>query len=85
MVDVYLNGKFAGTVDNAQDFIDQVVSERRRGKLLGNLNVYHQKEYNQVFIEASRGRVRRPLIVVKDGKSTFTEKHVSQLEKGELS
>ncbi len=85
MVDVYLNGKFAGTVDNAQDFIDQVVSERRRGKLSNNMNVYQQKEYNQVFIEASKGRVRRPLIVVKDGKSTLTEKHVAQLEKGELS
>ncbi len=85
MVDVYLNGKFAGTVDNAQDFVDQVISERRRGKLTTNLNVYQQKEYNQVFIEASKGRVRRPLIVVKDGKSTLTEKHVAQLEKGELS
>jgi len=85
MVDVYLNGKYAGAVDNAQDFIDQVISERRRGKLSANINVYHQKEYNQVFIEASKGRVRRPLIVVKDGKSTLTEKHVVQLEKNELS
>ena len=85
MVDVYLNGKYAGAVDNAQDFIDQVISERRRGKLTANLNVYHQKEYNQVFIEASKGRVRRPLIVVKDGKSTLTEKQVAQLEKNELS
>ena len=85
MVDVYLNGKYAGAVDNAQDFIDQVISERRRGKLSANINVYHQKEYNQVFIEASKGRVRRPLIVVKDGKSTLTEKQVAQLEKNELS
>src|SRR3989338_1885044 len=85
MVDVYLNGKYAGAVDNSQDFIDQVISERRRGKLSANINVYHQKEYNQVFIEASKGRVRRPLIVVKDGKSTLTEKQVAQLEKNELS
>lgn len=85
MVDVYLNGKFAGVVDNAQDFVDQVISERRRGKLPNNINLYHDKEYNQVFVEASKGRVRRPLIVVKDGKPALTEKHVQQLERNELS
>lgn len=85
MVDVYLNGKFAGVVDNAQDFVDQVISERRRGKLPNNINLYHDKEYNQVFVEASKGRVRRPLIAVKDGKLALTEKHIQQLERNELS
>lgn len=85
MVDVYLNGKYGGVVDNAQDFVDQVISERRRGKLPTNINIYHDKEYNQVFVESSKGRVRRPLIVVKDCKSALTEKHIMQLEKNELS
>jgi DNA-directed RNA polymerase subunit B len=85
MVDVYVNGKYAGNVDNAQDFVDQILSERRRGKLPNNLNLYHDKEYNQVFIEASKGRVRRPLLVVKEGKPVLSEKQMSQLEKNELS
>ncbi|MBI5072827.1 DNA-directed RNA polymerase subunit B [Candidatus Woesearchaeota archaeon] len=85
MVDVYVNGKYAGSVDNAQDFVDQLISERRRGKLPSNINVYQDKDYNQVFVEAGKGRVRRPLIVIKDGKSTLSEKYLAQLEKGELS
>jgi len=85
MVDVYLNGKYAGSVDNAQDFVDQIISERRRGKLPSNLNIYHDKEYTQVFVESLKGRVRRPLIIVKDGKSALTEKQLAQLEKNELS
>ena len=85
MVDVYLNGKFAGLVDNAQDFVDQLLAERRKAKLSQNINVYHDKEHNQVFVEASKGRMRRPLIVVKDGKSTVTEKQIAQLEKNELT
>lgn len=85
MVDVYLNGKFVGTVDNAQDFAEQLLQDRRRGKISANLNVFLDKEHNQVFVRSSRGRMRRPLIVVKDGRSVLTDKHLDQLEKGELS
>jgi len=85
MVDVYLNGKYVGTVDNAQDFADQILQDRRRNKISQNLNLFHDKDHNQVFVRTSKGRMRRPLIVVKEGKSTLTEKHISQLEKGELS
>jgi DNA-directed RNA polymerase subunit B' len=85
MVDVYLNGKFVGTVDNGQDFADQVLQDRRRGKVPQNINVYLDKDHNQVFVRASRGRMRRPLIIVKDAKPVFTDKHLDQLEKGELS
>jgi DNA-directed RNA polymerase subunit B len=85
MVDVYLNGKFVGNVDNGQDFADQLLQDRRRGKVPGNLNVLFDKEHNQVFVRSGKGRMRRPLVIVKDGKPVLTEKHLDQLEKGELS
>ncbi len=85
MVDVYLNGKFVGTVDNAQDFAEQIFQDRRRGKISTNVNVFLDKEHHQVFVRSARGRMRRPLLVVKDGRSTLTDKHLDQLVKGELS
>ena len=33
MDEVYLNGKFVGSVENARDFVDTLLSERRKNKL----------------------------------------------------
>jgi len=83
--EVYLNGKFVGNVENPRDFVDQVIGERRKGKLTSNLNVFHNDVTNEIYLEASKGRARRPLIVVKDGKPLITDKHIAQIEKGEIA
>lgn len=85
MAEVYLNGKFIGTVEDAENTVKTILEERRKGALDHNLNVYHNPLMNEVWIEASRGRVRRPLIVVKDGQTLLTEKHLTQLQKNEIS
>lgn len=85
MTEVLLNGKFVGYVDNHGEFIDQVKSERRRGLVPGNVNVFYHNKLDQIHVESDRGRVRRPLIVVKDGLALLTEQHLRQLEKNEMS
>jgi len=85
MGEVYVNGKFEGTVKDAQEFVDKVISERRKGKLNANINVQLNNQAGSVYIETGKGRARRPLLVVKDGLALLTEKHLEQLEKGEIS
>ncbi len=85
MADVYLSGKFVGTVDNPGDFASKIKEERRKGLLPDNINITYNQDSNDVFIEAARGRLRRPLIVVKDGKPVLTEQHIKQLEKKEAT
>jgi len=84
MAEVYINGKFTGSVDNAKEFMEQIKTERRRGVVTPNLNVGFVEELDQVFIESSKGRVRKPVIVVKEGVPLLTEKHIKQLKKGEI-
>jgi len=84
MTEVYLNGKIAGDVENKDDFIKHIKTERRKGLVTQNLNIYYDDRLDQVHVETARGRVRRPLIVVRDGAPLLTDKHVKQLEKGEL-
>lgn len=84
MSEVFLNGKFVGDVDDGRAFAQQVRAARRAGQLSSNLNVLYEQHLNQVFIEAGRGRTRRPLIVVKDGIPLLTEKHIKQLQKNEI-
>jgi len=83
MSEVYLNEKFIGTVESSQEFVKQLIRERRKGGIPNTVNVYHN-ENDEVKIKCSKGRVRRPLIVVKEGTSLITEKHIKQLNKKEI-
>ncbi len=83
--EVYLNGKYVGEVNNPQDFVFRIIQERRKGTITGNLNIAYDDDTNEVYVECSRGRARRPLIVVSDGIPALTENHLKQLDKGEIT
>ncbi|MBD3313443.1 DNA-directed RNA polymerase subunit B [Candidatus Woesearchaeota archaeon] len=85
MTEVYLNSKFIGNVEQPQDFVQNVIHSRRKGEISFNLNINYNTEMDEVHIDNSKGRVRRPLIIVKEGKPILTEKHIQQLEKGEIT
>ena len=84
MVDVYLDQKYLGVIEQPEHFITQIKSARRDGKLPGTLNIHHNKKMNEIHLELSRGRARRPLIVVEKGKSLLTEELMQRLEKSEI-
>ena len=83
--EVYLNNEFVGTIDNPVEFVSKLKEERRLGSITNNLNVLYDIKSNNIHIECSKGRARRPLIIVKDGLPLLTEKHIKQLEKNEIS
>ena len=85
MTEVYINGKFIGNVEDANSFTTRIREERRVGNLKDNVNVYYNDKADEVFVETSKGRARRPLIVVRNGQPVLTEKHLKQLEKNEIS
>jgi len=85
MSEVYLNGKYVGSVDAPEDFVRNLKAQRRESKISENINVFFKEGSNEVYVDCSKGRVRRPLIVVKDGMSALTEKELMQLEKNEIT
>ena len=85
MAEAYLNSKFVGTIDEPRLFVEKLKEERRKGKISHNVNVYYNDKSDVVEIECGKGRARRPLIVVKDGRPLLTENHIKQLEKDEIS
>ncbi len=85
MADVYLNDVYVGTVPDAKQFADTLRVARRMGELPLGVNVFVDEDTGDVHISTTKGRLRRPLIVVKDGKPLLTEQHVQKLEQGELS
>lgn len=84
MTDVFVNGNFAGKVDNAEEFVEEVRAKRRKGTLSSEVNIAYNDDIDAVFVESSSGRLRRPLIVVKDGKPLLTKEHLEKLKNKEI-
>ncbi|MFW5865945.1 MAG: DNA-directed RNA polymerase subunit B, partial [Nanoarchaeota archaeon] len=85
MADVFIDYKFVGTAKDGKAFAERVVSERRMNRVSHYINVFYDEKTENVYFETSRGRSRRPLIVVKDGKSLLTRRHFEQLKKNEIA
>ncbi len=84
MTDVFLNEKFVGTIENSKEYIKQLRLERRNGTISSELNFCFDTDYDELYLDTTRGRARRPLIIVEGAKSKFTEKHLEELRSGSL-
>jgi DNA-directed RNA polymerase subunit B len=84
MVDVYLNEKFIGNIDNPKEFVNNVRKQRRENIVSKELNISYNEELNEVFIETTKGRLRRPLIIVENGSSKLTEDHIEKIKNKEI-
>ena len=84
MANVFMDYKFVGTVKDAKAFAQKVISERRMNRVPQSINIFVEELTDSVYVETSKGRSIRPLIVVKDGTSTLTKRHVEQLKKNEI-
>lgn len=85
MTEVYINYKFVGTTEDPLSFVSSLRDERRKGSLSTNINIFYNEEANEIHLESSKGRARRPLLVVKEGQPLLTEQNIKQLEKNEIS
>ncbi|GAB7015741.1 DNA-directed RNA polymerase subunit B [Methanogenium cariaci] len=81
---VFVDGALIGLSDAPNEMVARVRKMRRRGELSPEVNVSY-KEYNRdIIIHTDRGRARRPLIVVEEGKPLVTEEDVEWLKSGEI-
>jgi len=75
-IDVFYNGRFIGVVDSAKEFVNVLREKRRVGEMPNELSVNSDEFLNTLFLSTEIGRVLRPLLVVKDGKTLLKEEHL---------
>ncbi|MBM3200151.1 DNA-directed RNA polymerase subunit B [Candidatus Woesearchaeota archaeon] len=85
MTDVFLNEKFLGTVENNRDYIKKLKEERRSGRLPGAINIHYNEKSDEILLDTSRGRARRPLIIVEACKPKLTKELLQKLERNETT
>jgi DNA-directed RNA polymerase beta subunit len=79
MSDVFVDGTLYGNIKDGNKFIKKLIESRRNGKLTKNANFHYSEKEDIVFIQFDKNRLRRPLIVIKDGKSLLTQKHIDDI------
>jgi DNA-directed RNA polymerase subunit B len=84
MSDVYMSGKFVGTTDDGEAFVNSIREERRKGLVSENVNVFYDAAKGEAYVESGKGRLRRPLIIVRDGKPLLTKEHIEKLKTNEI-
>lgn len=84
MTDIFLDGKFIGTTNDPEKIIGDIKEKRRNGLISDQINVAFHPHLDEVKILTDSGRVRRPLIVLENGKSKLTQEHVEKIKRGEL-
>ena len=89
-VKIFVDGIIVGTTrDRLASGVPKVFEDikrgRREGKISNEINIsYYPDDLNGVIsINTDDGRVRRPLLICKDGKPVIKKEHIDKIRKGE--
>jgi len=84
-IDVFLNGRFVGIVQNGKEFVAAVRERRRKNNLPIEMGIKHDSFLESIFLSTEVGRVLRPLVVVDNGVSRLKDEHLRLVESGALT
>ncbi len=81
---IYVNGDLVGVHDDAKKLVSEIRERRRCGLISGEINVRFDQEVNEVIINCDEGRLRRPLLIVKNGRLALTRKHIEGIREEKI-
>jgi DNA-directed RNA polymerase subunit B len=87
---VFVDGQLVGYVEDGGHLANTLRTMRRSGKIHPHVGVYLYSSLNdnatkRLYISCNSGRVLRPLIIVRDGRSLITEEIIEKIQKKFLS
>ncbi len=87
---VFLDGTLAGYSDHPESLVSALREMRRIGEISSEVNVAlysiggDKGTRKEVYVNCDAGRVRRPLIIVKNGKPSLGPQQIEELRSGYL-
>ena len=83
--DIYLNGRHVGSYPDGANLAKRLRERRRMNELNSQINIYFNRKQNELHIITDKGRVRRPYIVLENGKSRFSPEIEKRLKEGGIN
>ena len=81
---VYVNGDLVGLHEDPKMLVAEIRERRRSGLLSHEVNVRFDENMGEIILNCDEGRIRRPLLVAKDGHLVLSRKHTEDLKLGRL-
>ncbi|MCX6803706.1 MAG: DNA-directed RNA polymerase subunit B, partial [Candidatus Diapherotrites archaeon] len=82
---VYINGRLIGFYEDPRELTETIIEARRANKLPKQMNVAYHKDTNEIYLNTDSGRLQRPVIVIRNGKSTYTPELAKQVKEGKIT
>lgn len=82
---VFLNGRLIGIHATPDQLVKIIRKMRRKAKIPDEVNIawYKDQYINEIYVNCDSGRIRRPLLVVENGKLVLNKEHIEKLKNGE--
>jgi DNA-directed RNA polymerase subunit B len=77
---IFVEGYLLGYTKSPQVLVKTFREMRRKGEISGEANTVYYGNYNEIYVNCDEGRIRRPLIVVEDGKPLLKQRHLRNLK-----
>ncbi|MCJ7517490.1 MAG: DNA-directed RNA polymerase subunit B'', partial [Methanomassiliicoccales archaeon] len=81
---VFVNGDLVGVHEKAKELVAEIRHLRRCGLNSHEINIRYDEEMDEVIINCDEGRLRRPLVVLKNGKTVLLRKHLDDIREGKV-
>ncbi len=85
MVRVFLGGSLVGETKKPKSLVNNFREQRRKGILSPEANITYLEDIDEIRIDVEDSRLRRPVIIVKNGEPLLTENYLKKIVKGELN
>ncbi|MDH7477180.1 MAG: DNA-directed RNA polymerase subunit B [Candidatus Bathyarchaeota archaeon] len=86
---VFVDGNLIGYCNSPEELTREFRERRRRGEISTEVNIAYFSEVHgerdEIYVNCDEGRVRRPLIIVKDGVPKLQREHGEKIASGEWS
>ena len=79
---LFIEGHLLGYTDAPDELVETVREMRRHGEVSGEVNIACYRDHSEIYVNCDEGRIRRPLIIVKDGRPLLKARHVRNLQTG---
>ncbi|MFC1803201.1 DNA-directed RNA polymerase subunit B [Thermoproteota archaeon] len=76
---IFVEGYLLGYTTSPDVLVNTFREIRRKGEISGEANIVYYKNYNEIYVNADEGRIRRPLIVVEDGKPQIKQRYIRNI------
>jgi DNA-directed RNA polymerase subunit B len=76
---IFVEGYLLGYTTSPDILVNTFREMRRKGEISGEANIAFYRNYNEIYVNCDEGRIRRPLIVIEDGKPLLKQRYIRNI------